>query len=62
MAPDAEEFAEFVNYWLDLKKADGFEQRQRDYWIDRLPAPDPAPRWSILRNILGFGSNREAER
>jgi Na+/H+-dicarboxylate symporter/ABC-type amino acid transport substrate-binding protein len=62
MAPEAEEFAEFVNYWLDLKKADGFEQRQRDYWIDRLPAPNPAPRWSILRNIFGFGSNREVDR
>lgn len=55
MEPDAEELAKFVDYWLDLKRADGFEQRQRDYWIDRLPGRDPAPRGSILRNVLGFG-------
>jgi proton glutamate symport protein len=62
MPPGAEEFAKFVNYWLDLKKADGFEQRQREYWIDRVPRANPAPRWSILRNILGFGLNRTADR
>ncbi len=62
MPPDAGEFAKFVNYWLDLKKADGFEQRQRAYWIDRVPTANPAPRWSILRNILGLGRNRKADR
>lgn len=58
MPPDAEEFAKFVNYWLDLKKADGFEQRQRGYWIEGVPTADPTPRWSILRSILGFRSDR----
>ncbi len=61
MPPNAEEFAKFLNYWLDLKKADGFEQRQRSHWIDRVPAADPAPRWSILRNVFGFGGIHEAD-
>jgi Na+/H+-dicarboxylate symporter/ABC-type amino acid transport substrate-binding protein len=61
MPPGAQEFTAFVNYWLALKKVDGFEKRQREYWIDRLPRANPAPRWSILRNILGFGLNREAD-
>jgi Na+/H+-dicarboxylate symporter/ABC-type amino acid transport substrate-binding protein len=59
MPPDAQEFTAFVNYWLALKKADGFEQRQREYWIDRLPRENAAPRWSVLRDVLGFGLNRE---
>jgi proton glutamate symport protein len=62
MPPEAEEFAQFVNYWLELKKADGFERRQREYWIDLVPAAAYAPRWSILRNVLGFGRNRAADR
>lgn len=53
MPPAAEELAKFVNYWMQLKKAGGFAQSQRDYWIEGLPAADPAPRWSILRNVLG---------
>ena len=55
MPPDAEEFENFVNYWLDLKRADGFEKRQHAYWIDRVPPGDRAPRWSILRDVFGFG-------
>ncbi len=56
MPPGAEEFENFVNYWLDLKRADGFEKRQRAYWIDRIPLDNRAPRWSILRDVLGVGA------
>lgn len=56
MPPGADEFENFVSYWLNLKRADGFEDRQRAYWIDRLPSKDQAPRWSILRNVLGVGA------
>jgi proton glutamate symport protein len=55
MPPGAEEFEKFVSYWLNLKRSDGFEARERAYWIDRVPRPDPTPRWSILRNVLGVG-------
>jgi hypothetical protein len=56
MPPGADEFENFVSYWLHLKRADGFEDSQRAYWIDRLPSKDQAPRWSILRNVLGVGA------
>jgi proton glutamate symport protein len=62
MSPGAEELAKFVNYWLDLKKADGFELSQREYWIDRVPTANPVPRWSILRNILGFGMHNTGKK
>jgi hypothetical protein len=55
MPPGADEFGNFVNYWLDLKRADGFEKRQRAYWIDRVPPQSRAPRWSILGNVFGVG-------
>jgi proton glutamate symport protein len=55
MPEESEEFANFVNYWLALKRADGFEQGQTAYWIQHQPRQDPEPRWSILRNVLGVG-------
>jgi proton glutamate symport protein len=58
MPPEAEEFENFVNYWLNLKRADGFYRRQRAYWIDRLPVADSTPRWSVLRNVLGVGATQ----
>jgi len=45
----------FVNYWLDLRRADGLEAREADYWLRGLPRAQPAPRWSILRNVLHWG-------
>lgn len=57
--PKADEFKNFVSYWLNLKRTDGFEDRQRAYWIDRLPSQDQAPRWSILRNVLGVGASAQ---
>lgn len=54
----ADEFANFVNYWLAIKRADGFEKSQNAYWIQRLPRNDPQPRWSILRDVLGVGRQK----
>ena len=42
----------FVNYWLTLRKADGFRDRQLDYWIHGEPRAGTAPRWSVVRNVL----------
>lgn len=55
MPPGSEEFSNFVNYWLALKRADEFEKKQNAYWIQREPRRDHAPRWSILRDVLGIG-------
>ena len=55
MPPGAEEFENFVSYWLNLKRTNGFEARQRAFWVERIPRADPTPRWSILRNVFGSG-------
>jgi len=58
--PHSEQFLRLVNYSLAASKTSGFAQGQTDYWIKRQPRPDTAPRWSILRNVLGFGLSRES--
>jgi len=59
MPPDAEQLNNFVNYWLQLKRTDGSEQQEHDYWINRVPRDNALPRWSILRDVLGVGKNQE---
>ncbi|MET0253534.1 MAG: hypothetical protein ABW214_05835, partial [Terrimicrobiaceae bacterium] len=41
MPPGAEEFENFVSYWLNLKRTNGFEARQRAFWVERIPRADP---------------------
>jgi proton glutamate symport protein len=52
MPPNSDEFANFINQWLDLQRANGFEQRMKDYWLKGKPRVDQQPRWSIIRNVL----------
>jgi Na+/H+-dicarboxylate symporter/ABC-type amino acid transport substrate-binding protein len=51
MNQEADDFLEYVNYWLSLKNLDGFTKEARDKWIlgER---QIPTRRWSILRNVL----------
>ena len=52
MPPNSSEFANFLNQWLDLQTANGFEQRMKEYWLEGKPRVDQQPRWSIIRNVL----------
>jgi proton glutamate symport protein len=47
-------FEKFLQNWLALKKADGTYERLYDYWILGVDGDLPAPRWCILRNVLGW--------
>jgi ABC-type amino acid transport substrate-binding protein len=51
----ATEFRIFVNRWLDLKLGDGTTQALYDHWILGKNAEARGPRWSILRDVLGWG-------
>jgi ABC-type amino acid transport substrate-binding protein len=46
------EFARFVNVWLDLKRADGTDQRVFEHWILGEGARPSEPRWSVIRDVL----------
>ena len=37
---------------LDLRKADGMYERERNYWIRGQPSATPPPRWSVVRDVL----------
>jgi ABC-type amino acid transport substrate-binding protein len=51
---DNAELGEFLDHWVRLKKADGTVERLRDHWILGKGAVAHQPRWSILRNVLGW--------
>lgn len=48
----ADNWASFLNSWLELKKQSGFTDRQYHYWIEASSVKEQAPRWSIIRNVL----------
>ena len=52
MPPESDEFLKYINYWLELRKTDGFTERMKEFWIDGKPQAEPSPRWSIIRNVL----------
>lgn len=51
---DSERFRNYLNQWLELKKRQGFTEKQYDLWIlgkTDIAVP-PEPRWSVIRNVL----------
>ncbi len=47
-----EAFVSFLNSWIDLKRKDGTLDRLYAYWVLGRDAAPPAPRWSIIRDVL----------
>jgi ABC-type amino acid transport substrate-binding protein len=52
MPPESSEMRRFVNYWLELRRADGSEARRLAYWIHGQLPPPTQPRWSVARDVL----------
>ena len=49
-----EDFAQFVNFWIGLQKSMGRIGDLSSYWIQGEGIIAPTPRWSILRDVLGW--------
>jgi Na+/H+-dicarboxylate symporter/ABC-type amino acid transport substrate-binding protein len=50
------EMLAFVNHWILLKQRDGTIEKLFAYWFEgRVPKRDVEPRWSVLRDVLGWG-------
>ena len=45
---------EFIDHWVELKKLDGTIDEVYDYWILGKGSEKKGPRWSIIRNVLGW--------
>jgi ABC-type amino acid transport substrate-binding protein len=54
MARDAEGLADFINAWLRLKREDQTLDQLYSHWILGAGAEPPQPRWSVIRNVLGW--------
>jgi ABC-type amino acid transport substrate-binding protein len=48
-------FAGTVNTWIELKRKDGTIDRLFAHWILGQDSTPRRPRWSIMRNVLGWG-------
>lgn len=51
---DAEELIDLVNTWITLKKSDQTIERLYDHWILGKRSGPTEPRWSVIRNVLGW--------
>ena len=49
-----QELVNFLDIWIDLKKQDRTIDDLYDYWILGKNAIQEPPRWSIIRNVLGW--------
>jgi len=49
-----QDFVEFMNTWLALKKDNGFLNDVYNYWIFGIDPKKKEPRWSVVHNILGW--------
>jgi Na+/H+-dicarboxylate symporter/ABC-type amino acid transport substrate-binding protein len=48
------EMMEFVSNWIDLKRKDGTVESLYEYWMLGGASRQRAPRWSIIRDVLGW--------
>jgi Na+/H+-dicarboxylate symporter len=48
------DFVQYVNTWLKLKKENGFQTKVYDYWILGKNPKAKKPRWSVMKDILGW--------
>ena len=48
------EMMEFVSNWIELKRMDGTIDSLYAYWMLGGAAESREPRWSIIRNVLGW--------
>jgi len=48
------EAARFLSSWIELKRKDGTIQALYDHWILGRDAKAREPRWSVLRDVLGW--------
>lgn len=44
----------YLNNWLKLKRVDGSIDKAYSYWILGKGASEKEPRWSILKNVIGW--------
>jgi ABC-type amino acid transport substrate-binding protein len=54
------EFGDYVDGWLVIERSSGNLQRAYDYWVLGRGAVQEKRRWSILQDVLGWGSSERS--
>lgn len=54
MPHGASEFRQYVDYWIDIREKTGSADEARAYWLQGEARRDAKPRWSVLRDVLGW--------
>jgi ABC-type amino acid transport substrate-binding protein len=52
--PDDHAWANYIEGWVDIKRMDGTVSALFDHWIRGRGADSVEPRWSIIRDVLGW--------
>jgi ABC-type amino acid transport substrate-binding protein len=52
--PDDHAWANYIDGWVDIKRMDGTVDSLFDHWIRGQGADSVEPRWSIIRDELGW--------
>ncbi len=55
------ELASLISRWIYLQKDSPSFKKRYSYWIMGIGAEEKKPRWSVLRNVLGWGRDEEEE-
>ncbi len=54
VAGGSQDLLNYLNSWIDTTKKFGFIDQLYDYWIIGRGAEEKQPRWSIMRDVLGW--------
>ncbi len=49
-----EELASFLSRWIEITRGTPFDEQLYDHWILGKDAEAKTPRWSVIRNVLGW--------
>jgi Na+/H+-dicarboxylate symporter/ABC-type amino acid transport substrate-binding protein len=52
MPPNSPLLIRYIDEWMALQRANGFDQRTSDYWLNGAPRESAEPRWSVIHNLL----------
>ena len=50
-----DDFSRYVDAWLEVSEKSAFIEQLKRYWILGQGDTRKPPRWSIMRNVLGWG-------
>ena len=51
------DFRNLVDLWIETRRASGEADEAYDYWVRGKALASRTPRWSVLRNVFGFGTH-----